>query len=260
MRGLALGSARMAHRWAGMRSTARLVARHSEPCAAGLAVRGFRATRPVMEVLQVPVPPMGEAVTQGDVVEWLKKEGDAVKEDEVICVLETDKVTVDITAPKSGVLTSCKAKVEEVVQTGQIVAEIDTEATAEPGAAASQSQAEATSPDSSSDTTATAPSTTEAASHEYHLKPPRVPSISFRYGLNKKNTQEAPKVAAQAPQKAAPSSSAPPPPTKETPKQAPVPAGVGATVEYVDLPAHYGRLPPPSEDEIDRLNLGGADP
>lgn len=70
------------------------------------------------------VPPMGESVSEGTVAAVLKKQGDAVKEDDVIAQLETDKVTVDIKYPakEPGVLTQLFIKEQDTVKVGQKVA------------------------------------------------------------------------------------------------------------------------------------------
>jgi 2-oxoglutarate dehydrogenase E2 component (dihydrolipoamide succinyltransferase) len=60
-------------------------------------VRGF-ATR------VVKVPTMGDSISNGVVEEFVKKPGDYVEADEIIAKIETDKVTVDIPAPVSGVI------------------------------------------------------------------------------------------------------------------------------------------------------------
>ena len=52
----------------------------------------------------VIMPRLGEEMTKGKVVEWLKKEGDTVKEKEVLFVVETDKATLEVEADASGVL------------------------------------------------------------------------------------------------------------------------------------------------------------
>lgn len=54
--------------------------------------------------IELKVPPAGESITEVQIGEWKKKEGDAVKKDEVIVVIETDKVTVDLPAPADGVM------------------------------------------------------------------------------------------------------------------------------------------------------------
>ena len=53
---------------------------------------------------RVQLPSIGESVSQAQIATWVKKVGDFVKEGEVLCILETDKVGVDLPSPKSGVL------------------------------------------------------------------------------------------------------------------------------------------------------------
>ena len=53
---------------------------------------------------EVRVPTLGESVTEATVASWFKKAGDAVKRDEMLCELETDKVTVEAPSPVAGVL------------------------------------------------------------------------------------------------------------------------------------------------------------
>ena len=54
--------------------------------------------------IEIRVPTLGESVTEATVGKWLKKPGDAVKADEPLVELETDKVTVEVPAPSSGQL------------------------------------------------------------------------------------------------------------------------------------------------------------
>ncbi len=53
----------------------------------------------------VMVPALGESVSEATVSTWFKKPGDAVKQDEMLCELETDKVSVEVPSPVTGVLT-----------------------------------------------------------------------------------------------------------------------------------------------------------
>nr|CCA20888.1 dihydrolipoamide succinyltransferase putative [Albugo laibachii Nc14] len=64
----------------------------------------------------VRVPSMGDSISEGTIVQWVKEKGDHVKKDEVVVVIETDKVSVDIRSPKSGILEEMLAKVDEMVQ------------------------------------------------------------------------------------------------------------------------------------------------
>ncbi len=57
----------------------------------------------------VMVPALGESVSEATVSTWFKKVGDAVKQDEMLCELETDKVSVEVPSPVSGVLTEILA-------------------------------------------------------------------------------------------------------------------------------------------------------
>ena len=65
---------------------------------------------------EIRVPTLGESITEATVGKWFKKPGDAVKADEPLVELETDKVTLEVNAPASGVLS------EIVVPTGETVA------------------------------------------------------------------------------------------------------------------------------------------
>ena len=53
----------------------------------------------------VMVPSLGESVSEATVSTWFKKVGDSVKQDEMLCELETDKVSVEVPSPVTGVLT-----------------------------------------------------------------------------------------------------------------------------------------------------------
>lgn len=59
-----------------------------------------------MPVVDVPVPSMGESITEGSVAAVLKQPGQAVAADDIILQIETDKVTIDVRAPQQGVMTS----------------------------------------------------------------------------------------------------------------------------------------------------------
>ena len=62
------------------------------------------------------LPDIGEGVTEGEVVAWLVKPGDAVKEDQPMVEIMTDKATVTITSPKVGTIVETRGKVGELVQ------------------------------------------------------------------------------------------------------------------------------------------------
>ena len=85
--------------------------------------------------MDVVIPALGESITEATIGEWLKKAGDAVKADEPIVSLETDKVAIEVNAPVAGVLRAHKFKEGDTVTVGAVVA------TVEEGAAASAAPA-----------------------------------------------------------------------------------------------------------------------
>lgn len=73
---------------------------------------------------EIRVPTLGESVSEATVGTWFKKVGDVVKADEPIVELETDKVTVEVPAPTSGVLTEIVAANGETVGLGALLGQI----------------------------------------------------------------------------------------------------------------------------------------
>src|SRR5690349_7395482 len=75
-------------------------------------------------IIEVKVPSVGESVTSGVVSAWHKKSGEFVNEGEPLFALETDKVSTDIVAEKSGVLET-KVPEGQEVKIGEVIAIID---------------------------------------------------------------------------------------------------------------------------------------
>lgn len=73
--------------------------------------------------LKVQIPPLGESVSEAVIAKWLKEDGAAVKTDEPVCELETDKANVELPSPGNGVLRHT-AKAGDTVKIGDVVAEI----------------------------------------------------------------------------------------------------------------------------------------
>jgi 2-oxoglutarate dehydrogenase E2 component (dihydrolipoamide succinyltransferase) len=74
--------------------------------------------------IQVKVPTVGESISEVTIANWLKKDGDVVKVDEVIAELESDKATFELTAQNAGVLKITKQK-GETVPIGEVICEIE---------------------------------------------------------------------------------------------------------------------------------------
>ena len=72
-------------------------------------------------------PDVGEGITEGEIVKWVVKEGDKVKEDDVLGQIETDKAVVDIPSPKSGTILKIHIKEGEIVKVGETLVTIGEE-------------------------------------------------------------------------------------------------------------------------------------
>lgn len=81
-------------------------------------------------MVDIVVPPLSESVVEATVAEWLKGVGDSVDVGDVLVVLETDKVALEVSAEQSGVLSEIVAVEEEDVVPGQILAKLDAGAVA----------------------------------------------------------------------------------------------------------------------------------
>jgi 2-oxoglutarate dehydrogenase E2 component (dihydrolipoamide succinyltransferase) len=74
---------------------------------------------------EIRVPQLGESVTEATIGKWFKAQGDAVKVDEPLVELETDKVTVEVPAPAGGVLSSIAAQSGQTVNVGALLGAIE---------------------------------------------------------------------------------------------------------------------------------------
>ncbi|MFZ4785585.1 MAG: dihydrolipoamide acetyltransferase family protein [Flavobacteriales bacterium] len=79
-----------------------------------------------MSQIELLLPKMGESVAEATIIKWVKKEGEAVKADEPIIEIATDKVDSEVPSPEDGVLLKCLVKEGDVVQVGQPIALIGT--------------------------------------------------------------------------------------------------------------------------------------
>ena len=81
-------------------------------------------------LIEVKVPVLPESITEATLVNWHKKAGDAVKRDENLVDIETDKVVLELPAPDSGVLTEIRRGDGSTVTAQEVIAVIDTGAQA----------------------------------------------------------------------------------------------------------------------------------
>ncbi len=97
-------------------------------------------------IVEVNVPVFAESVTEGTLVAWYKKVGEAVARDEVLVDIETDKVVLEVPAPQAGVLVEIIVQDGATVESQQLLAKIDTAAQASaeaPAVAAAPAEAAA---------------------------------------------------------------------------------------------------------------------
>ena len=83
-----------------------------------------------MAIIEVKVPQLSESVAEATLLQWKKKVGDAVAVDEILIDVETDKVVLEVPAPSAGVLVEIIAADGATVMAEQLIARIDTTATA----------------------------------------------------------------------------------------------------------------------------------
>ena len=89
-----------------------------------------------MAILDVVVPQLSESVAEATLLQWHKKVGEAIARDENLIDIETDKVVLELPAPAQGVLIEIVKGDGSSVVAGELIARIDTEATASASAAA----------------------------------------------------------------------------------------------------------------------------
>ncbi len=94
-----------------------------------------------MAIFEVKVPQLSESVAEATLLQWKKKVGDAVGQDEILIEIETDKVVLEVPAPSAGVLTEIVVADGGTVVAEQLIAKIDSSATATATAASAAAAA-----------------------------------------------------------------------------------------------------------------------
>jgi len=75
--------------------------------------------------IELKIPVVGESITEVQISEWLKAEGDTVQKDEPVAVIDSEKTTFELAAPESGTLAKILHKVGDTVNVGEVVAQIE---------------------------------------------------------------------------------------------------------------------------------------
>ncbi len=115
-----------------------------------------------MARVEVVMPKMGESIMEGTVIEWSKSVGDTIEQDETLLEIATDKVDSEVPSPASGVLVEILAEVNDTVEVGNVIAIIETDASA----AASAPKTETKSEEPAEKTTAEEPAKEEPVKEE----------------------------------------------------------------------------------------------
>src|SRR4051794_41839352 len=106
----------------------------------------------------IMTPALGESVTEATVARWTKKAGDAVRKDEILVELETDKVSLEVASPSDGVLSEIAAEEGVTVEPGAILGRVTEGAAAPKPNGGSARPAAAPAPPSEAPTTPPPPS------------------------------------------------------------------------------------------------------
>lgn len=84
-----------------------------------------------MAIVEIKVPQLSESVAEATLLQWKKRLGEAVSADEILIEIETDKVVLEVPAPASGVIAQLVRNDGESVGSGEVIAKIDTEGSAQ---------------------------------------------------------------------------------------------------------------------------------
>ncbi|MDQ6989259.1 MAG: dihydrolipoyllysine-residue succinyltransferase [Mariprofundaceae bacterium] len=97
-------------------------------------------------MFEIKVPSLGESESEATLISWLKAVGDDVLADDIIAEIESDKITMEITATEAGVLSEQACAIEDTVEPGQVIGLIDTSKTVAQPAATTASAKSSTAP------------------------------------------------------------------------------------------------------------------
>ena len=211
-------------------------------------LRPISYTSSIQAQITVNVPTMGDSITEGTIVEWCVPPGSHVNEGDVLALVETDKVTVDIKAEQEGVLVKQLGDVDDNVEVGQGLYVLDTDVSV----ASSSSSVEKTTDVSEVNASLDAEKmVVDSPSSSTTSTSTRVPSIHF---LGKEGWKER-LTATDEPSASTVVSSTSQTTTIIPPSNKP---NMPSSITHIPYSAMYGR-PPITEEEMEALILGGAE-
>ncbi|TYZ66850.1 hypothetical protein PybrP1_002469 [[Pythium] brassicae (nom. inval.)] len=181
-----------------------------------------------LAITTVNVPSMGDSISEGTLVQIVKSAGEPVYADEVVAVLETDKVSVDVMSPVAGTVVEHLAKLEENVAVGRALFTVDDSRAPPP-----RSQA----PSTTSAPPSPTPAAPAAAAVAVTATPHRTPLIKFLGKRALLPTKATPSLAARA---------------AASPLASVQPSGPGV------LPFNHVKRVPLTSAEVDAINSGVA--
>ncbi len=147
---------------------------------------------------EVKVPALGESVSEATIGQWLKQPGDAVKLDDPIASLETDKVAIEVTAPAAGVMGAQLVKEGDTVSVGTLIAMIEGAGAIASSAAPVTQNAPAAVAATASDATTLSPAVRRAVL-EHGIDPATVKGSGKDGRLTKEDVLEAARLKVDAP-------------------------------------------------------------
>lgn len=209
-------------------------------------IRSISITPYIQAQITVNVPTMGDSITEGTIVEWCVSPGSVVKEGDVLALVETDKVTVDIKAEQHGVLVKQLGEVDGVIEVGEGLYVLDTDVSSAASASSSSSGADAVVENVSEvNASLDADKIVAAADNTTISSSARVPSIHFlgKEGWKKILTATDSSETTTETTTTIPSSNKPNSPT---------------SITHIPYSSMYGR-PPITDEEMEALILGGAE-
>jgi 2-oxoglutarate dehydrogenase E2 component (dihydrolipoamide succinyltransferase) len=152
--------------------------------------------------IEIKVPAMGESVTEATIARWLKREGEAVVQDEPLVELETDKVNIEVPSPAAGVLQHIEVQQGGTVSVGSILGQVAEGATAaapKPSAPAKEKPKAAAAPQPARAETPPPPPSVRRISEEEHIDAASIPGTGKHGQVTKADALKAVETRSKAP-------------------------------------------------------------